>query len=1278
MLALTNKVVGDIVIRADDNNYLYRLNALPASTLSNWEVLGKDAQPVGETVEDVITTNEIITSKANGLYAFTGTPNGGFPAGVTQGDIAQKSANIWTVVYTFINAPAAIFANSDGKTYFKTINAANINTWQVKSEPSVYEVGPDKQYTTLQSAVDAYQTDFTSNKLSVGVIFIYQTIINENVIIGGTADIQNLMIEGYGVQGSGNVQIAKLTIGAFAHRIKLKNLMFSNTTLNAPLNIESAGTCTENGVQNVGRGKHFFDNVTLSTANNISLNVTSCDNFLIFNNCDFGGAGKIVNIANKSGIPTSVTIDGCANGLLNIGNNRIVTKNNSLSIYRGTISTTGTIILDVDTATPIAYSILRAYTALGAPVPIVLGSMIINDDVGGTLQMLKCITAYTIAANLGTGTSIDLTKYQVQTDSSKQNIERRTKVFANQATNFTISQSDIDNFEAFEFNQTTTGIIITLSTPTGNIKKDIYFKNTGTATINLVNTNSPIATGKMSIASFNGTGWNIVAGGGGFSVIADTTTTTLNLNTVTATGITNLSALTSLTNGPTGIVPIVGKPVTVANYFATNATEQHLLLNDNKWFRSYINNIWSSWQLIATVDTTPNSNIIDGLATPPVSPSNGDAYVVLANPTGAWSTFAQGSIATYNESTVSWVNTIPVNGTAITFSNPVNLSGLNNYYIAGQTYKYNSIWGSPAIAGLLWQLFISSSQFQPYNNQSVSISVASNVATVTCPNNHNLAVGYSVIISSSPNAAFNETVIVTAIVNPTVFKYAKTLANTTTTGTLTATTQLLPSGCTSVLVPSTISFNVIIAVAAGSYSSSGSFVCTNLKSDSCYVAGIPIGKFESVVLIPNSTSQWQFANNTTYEILNLINHGFTNQAHRHKTIVKLETGNTYVLTDGADSSKVSYGKIILNVIDSNNILVGNGGKITTFADHGFVSGISYSYGNPTNGGIGNIVDGETLTTGNRATIPMLKVIDNRTIDFSPKVSFIAVNTVIVQAQIDSATKKYVLTDGQKTNDANASNNIITGSGTNTLTFNGATNTVYGKFSGIIETLLSTNIAKLASQIPVFNTNNPNLLLTTNINTVGAGNYILAINKAKTNGDGIFAIPLANFTDAVNNVATSITAGKIGYQLNPVVGYRHNGATLEQYDWIAKGQAYWDGVLFSNVVNYAFNRKAKIDWATFTAGNPQNFNVNIGTKSVKSFALYRKDAVTNGGNSLEISSGQADSAGNLYGANFGMLTNNIFRVVPAPGFVSPLSVATFPAGANNQSVGQYYFELEATY
>jgi hypothetical protein len=412
MLALDVEI-GFIAIRADDNNYQYLLKALPATSLSNWEVLGKDSPPLGEDVLDIITTNEVITSKVDGLYAFAGVPLTGFPAGIAQGDIGLKDGGNWTVAFTFATAPATIFSLSDFKTYVKTVNGAGLNTWQSKTEPSVYEHGPDKKYAAMQAALDAIEADFRSGKIKVGIVRTDASEINESLMLGATADIQNVMIEGYGVQGSANVQITKLTLGPFSHRIKLKNILFTNTVNSAPLVIQSAGTCTENGVPNVGRGKHFLDNVSLSTPNATSLDVQSCENFLVFNNCDFGGTTKIVNIANKTGAATTVSIDGCNNGLLNIGNNRIVTKNNSASVYRGTISASA-LLLDIDTATPIAYSILRSYTALGATVPVALGAMIINDDVGGGLHMLKCKTAYTIAGNVGLGTAIDLTKYDIE------------------------------------------------------------------------------------------------------------------------------------------------------------------------------------------------------------------------------------------------------------------------------------------------------------------------------------------------------------------------------------------------------------------------------------------------------------------------------------------------------------------------------------------------------------------------------------------------------------------------------------------------------------------------------------------------------------------------------------------------------------------------------------------------------------------------------------------------------------------------------------------------
>ena len=80
----------------------------------------------------------------------------------------------------------------------KTINGAGINTWQAKSEPTVYEFGDDKQYNTLQSAVNAYQADFTAGRTSLGVIFCYKSLINENVTVGGTPYIASTVdVSGY-------------------------------------------------------------------------------------------------------------------------------------------------------------------------------------------------------------------------------------------------------------------------------------------------------------------------------------------------------------------------------------------------------------------------------------------------------------------------------------------------------------------------------------------------------------------------------------------------------------------------------------------------------------------------------------------------------------------------------------------------------------------------------------------------------------------------------------------------------------------------------------------------------------------------------------------------------------------------------------------------------------------------------------------------------------------------------------------------------------------------
>lgn len=405
MLALTDVSPGQIVIREDDGYYNYFLKALPANSLANWQPMGKDASPIGETVADIITTNENLVAKPDGLYAIAGVPLGGIPSGVALGDIVQKTGGGYTIAYTFSTAPATIYSNSDQKTYNKKTNGAGNPTWETTPIPTTYPCGVGFKYITLQAAIDAYTADFLAGRATVGIIDLWDSIYNEDVTI--LATVQNLHIRGIGTKYRSNTLVSRITI--LGHRVTLQNILLTNIA-QTPLVINSSGTITESGVPNVGRGKHVLDQVTFSTSQTNAIDVQACDNFLILNNCDFDS--KVINIGNRTGTATSITIDGCNNGILNLGNNRFATKNNSLSVYRGTISSTGTLLIDVDAAKPIAYSILRSYSALGAAIPVALGAMIINDDVGGTLQTLKCTTAYTIPVTINTGTPIDLTKYQ--------------------------------------------------------------------------------------------------------------------------------------------------------------------------------------------------------------------------------------------------------------------------------------------------------------------------------------------------------------------------------------------------------------------------------------------------------------------------------------------------------------------------------------------------------------------------------------------------------------------------------------------------------------------------------------------------------------------------------------------------------------------------------------------------------------------------------------------------------------------------------------------------
>lgn len=398
MLALTNIAVGQVVIRADDNYFQYYLKQLPASSLSNWQIIGKEQAPIGETVEDIITQNENISTKIDGLYAFAGVPSGSLPVGISKGDIATKTGATWTIAYTFANAPTSIFAKSDNKIYNKKVDNAG-NTWSVMPEPSFYEVGSGKEYATLQSAFDKYRSDFTSGKVSVGVIECFDSLINEDTTIEN--DVQNLLIQGSGTNGRANTQILKITNKG--HRITFKNLQIQDYI------IDSSGTLTENGVANVGRGKHIMDGVIITT----SFSVLNINNFLTIDSCDFGN--KTISVANHTGTPTSINITNSQNGILNLGDNRICIKTFSPGIAEGTISATA-MLLNVDKKTPIAYSLIRDYTKLGLSIPIAKDTVMINDETTGGLKTVKCKTAYVVPATLITGTAIDLTKYDIETD----------------------------------------------------------------------------------------------------------------------------------------------------------------------------------------------------------------------------------------------------------------------------------------------------------------------------------------------------------------------------------------------------------------------------------------------------------------------------------------------------------------------------------------------------------------------------------------------------------------------------------------------------------------------------------------------------------------------------------------------------------------------------------------------------------------------------------------------------------------------------------------------
>lgn len=298
MLALTGLSQWDIVVRTDLGNSQFQLTALPATNLANWRQLSiSTPTPVISTTVDQVINGGTSMPTVDGLYAIKVAPSSGLPVG-SVGDILKRTSGVWTIDTTWASAGASIYNLADQKVY----NKANVgfNTWNVSVAPLVYEVistGNNTKaggYTTVQNAMNAYEADYTAGLGVIGVIHLNDTNMSETPIWNpSNANCQNLTIIGVGDKYRSFTQITQITLGANAHRVTLSRILGSTSGVLAPFVIQSRGTINESGANDIPRGKIIFDNCTLSTNGNVGVDIQSCDNFIVFNQCDLGN--KIVN-----------------------------------------------------------------------------------------------------------------------------------------------------------------------------------------------------------------------------------------------------------------------------------------------------------------------------------------------------------------------------------------------------------------------------------------------------------------------------------------------------------------------------------------------------------------------------------------------------------------------------------------------------------------------------------------------------------------------------------------------------------------------------------------------------------------------------------------------------------------------------------------------------------------------------------------------------------------------------------------------------------------------
>jgi len=196
----------------------------------------------------------------------------------------------------------------------------------------------------------------------------------------------------------------------------------------------------------------------------------------------------------------------------------------------------------------------------------------------------------------------------------------------------------------------------------------------------------------------------------------------------------------------------------------------------------------SKAQIAAQISTLISLNtaivsVLDkDLATPPVSPTTGDRYIVAASATGAWAGHTN-DIAEWTGAV--WSFTAPVTGAAALVQDEFELYGWNASATAWQTITSSplafstyalltAVTGAPAN--------IEAHVLADTVGTTSSRARTSNVATIVTAAAHGLSSGNKVNVSGLGGTGYNANQVTVTVVNSTTFTYPNTGGNETTTG----------------------------------------------------------------------------------------------------------------------------------------------------------------------------------------------------------------------------------------------------------------------------------------------------------------------------------------------------------------------------------------------------------------------------------------------------------------------------------------------------------------